>query len=163
MSCSASPSISSWLLGTVVPNKRRSSVSSTISVSYTHLVDEETPSGEPPRRQDVHPAPPKRPVPETEEDEEEERKPDTAAKKKKILIFSACGAAVLIIALVLIFSFVLRQAKSNLIPSLTGYTLEEAQDKVSGLKITVEVERQEYSDEYDAGKITGQDLSLIHS
>lgn len=112
------------------------------------------------RRQDVHPAPPKRPVPETEEDEEEERKPDTAAKKKKILIFSACGAAVLIIALVLIFSFVLRQAKSNLIPSLTGYTLEEAQDKVSGLKITVEVERQEYSDEYDAGKITGQDPAV---
>ena len=123
-------------------------------------VDEETPYGEPPRRQDVHPAPPKRPVPETEEDEEEERKPDTAAKKKKILIFSACGAAVLIIALVLIFSFVLRQAKSNLIPSLTGYTLEEAQDKVSGLKITVEVERQEYSDEYDAGKITGQDPAV---
>lgn len=63
----------------------------------------------------------------------------------------------MIIALVLVFNFLLKQAKSNLIPNLAGYTLEEAQDKVSGLKMTVEVERQEYNDQYDAGKITGQD------
>ena len=119
-------------------------------------IDEADSYGEPPRRQEVRPAPPKRPVSEAE-DTDEDRKPDTAAKKKKILIFSACGAAVLIIALVLVFNFLLKQAKSNLIPNLAGYTLEEAQDKVSGLKMTVEVERQEYNDQYDAGKITGQD------